>query len=410
MLTIRREQLALFQNAATPHFATSLLADLQIRYPLRLGALDGAAGHAVIDRGVRGAAEHGLTQRTTARLFIELMVLLGHGFADDPLLPWVAAAFANAPEDDELARARALHSAAVDYLDRVYGADGAHFNMALQQLLAEPVRLSTGSREQFQNAAMARLEQLWPQRFAALDETEMQQALRHNIARAVRYGIRKETGVFIYLTCCFVLGSSFDQDPLLPWAGAILTQQDSEAERAIRLHAAAQPALQAWLEGGSDASVRPSRPQQSAIQGYPHEDPLADPTIRAGLHQAWIDSQPDEPEQRHSEGGYITRQPDGSFQIERWPRSGTASILPLPLDDNGRLHGATVMGEFRSQPHPPQDEQGRRWLQGWQAGELQRLREAGYEGSSYLLSRDQLWTFAGGDAHGAGSRDEVLGQ
>ncbi len=413
MLTIRREQLALFENAATSHFAATLLPQLRLRYPHRLATVSDAAGQTLIDSGVRLAASHGFTQRTTAQLVIELMVLLGHAFADDPLLPGIGVALGDpgtADERDPLARARALHSAALDYLDPVYGVDGTHFNMALQQLLAQPVRLSTGSREQFQHAALARLEQFWPQRFAAVGEQSMQQALRQHIARAVHYGIRNETGVFTYLTFSYVLGSGFDQDPLLPWAAKVLNDEPGEGNRAERLHEAAVPVLQGWLAEPPDAAVRPLRPQQSAIQGYPYENPLEDPAVRAALRRAWTESQPDDPATRHLEGGYITRQQDGSFQAERWPRGGAASIVPLPLDDAGRLYGVPVAGEFRTQPHPSQDEQGRRWLQGWQPDELARLREAGYDGASYLLGRDQVWLFGGSEARPAGSRDEVLGQ
>jgi hypothetical protein len=44
---------------------------------------------------------------------------------------------------------------------------------------------------------------------------------------------------------------------------------------------------------------------------------LDDAGIRRELWQAWLDSRPDEPDV-HEEGGFILRDVDGNFSVERW--------------------------------------------------------------------------------------------
>lgn len=413
MLTIRPDQIALFEQASAPHFNDHLAARLRAAYPGRLASADPATLSAALGQSIAQATRHGLTEQEPVRLFIELMVLLGSGFADDPQLSWAQHALA-AGDGAQLDRARRLHSAALAYLDQVFGPDNAQLVIALQQLLAEPPKLATGSRAQFRSTALIRLEQLWPEKFAYLGETTVQQLIHDGIAAAVPYGIKNETGMFVYLSLMFVLGSQFDRDPLLPWISTVLADSGSAAGRTSRLHETAQTHLQAWLDEATSTPLRPLRPQHSAIQGYPYEAPLDDPAVRAALHQAWLESRADSAGERHLEGGYITQLPDGAFQIARWPRGAEASITPLPLDGDGKFGGLTVLGEFRTQPHPARDEQGRKWAQGPQPQDAASIGQEGYLGDSYVIGRNHVWRIpptAGtepGEAELHGSREEVL--
>jgi hypothetical protein len=63
---------------------------------------------------------------------------------------------------------------------------------------------------------------------------------------------------------------------------------------------------------------------------------LDDPFVRAEVRRAWHESQPDDPISRHEEGGFVIGNPDGSFEIERWPRGEQSRIAPPPLDTDNR--------------------------------------------------------------------------
>lgn len=58
-------------------------------------------------------------------------------------------------------------------------------------------------------------------------------AIRLGTDRSIHHGLTTEASVCTYITLMFLLGSSFDVDPLLPWAAAILADTDGEPEDLI---------------------------------------------------------------------------------------------------------------------------------------------------------------------------------
>ncbi len=80
---------------------------------------------------------------------------------------------------------------------------------------------------------------------------------------------------------------------------------------------------------------------------------LADPVVVQAMEQAWIDSLPGDPGQRHEEGGWIYQDvTSGSITTRRAP-SGTQRRLGLggpPV-----IGGAVVVGTFHTHPNPRAD-------------------------------------------------------
>ena len=75
-------------------------------------------------------------------------------------------------------------------------------------------------------------------------------------------------------------------------------------------------------------------------------DPLADPTVVAALDTAWTESNPGtgtDPN-RAEQGGWIVRNPDGTFTIQRWPAGQAAGITPTAAPSN-------VAGSFHTHPN-----------------------------------------------------------
>lgn len=98
-------------------------------------------------------------------------------------------------------------------------------------------------------------------------------------------------------------------------------------------------------------------------------DMLADGTVLGAIDGAWDDSQADDQDNRHEEGGWIIqcREVVGtetvySYQVRRVPAGGQAGIAPgVPpvLGEDCR-----VVGFFHTHPNPPTDEDGNEWVQG----------------------------------------------
>lgn len=138
-------------------------------------------------------------------------------------------------------------------------------------------------------------------------------------------------------------------------------------------------------------------------------DPLASPEVRAAMQQAWVDSRPHDPDNRHEEGGYIVRNPDGTFGVVRWPRGGGSSITPPTRAPDGSYGGLPVDGEFHTHPNPDIDEAGRTWQESPSPGDLVGVRAENYPGDSYVIGHNNVYrvTPAGIDFR-IGGRDATL--
>lgn len=76
------------------------------------------------------------------------------------------------------------------------------------------------------------------------------------------------------------------------------------------------------------------------------------------MEEAWEDSQPDDPNRRHEEGGFITRDQNGILHVRRWP-PGTKYKIRVPtaekVNDKPFYNGEEVVGEFHTHPNPPDE-------------------------------------------------------
>jgi hypothetical protein len=100
-----------------------------------------------------------------------------------------------------------------------------------------------------------------------------------------------------------------------------------------------------------DATNPPTRPPTVA-------ELLNDTTVQQALEQAWIDSQFNNPAQRHEEGGWIYMDTTtGSFTIRRLLPGNRAE---LDLGAPPAVSGSIIVGLFHTHPNPRSE--------GWDTG------------------------------------------
>jgi len=98
---------------------SQLTTRMQKIYPEKCEYLGRDRLQAVIDGGISVAQSNDVTSLDGLRLFAVLAFALGHGFANDPLYPWIAGTLNNSPIEDPNIRAEKLQQKAILYLDRV---------------------------------------------------------------------------------------------------------------------------------------------------------------------------------------------------------------------------------------------------------------------------------------------------
>jgi hypothetical protein len=85
---------------------------------------------------------------------------------------------------------------------------------------------------------------------------------------------------------------------------------------------------------------------------------LNDPTVQQALEQAWIDSRPNDPVQRHEEGGWIYMDTTtGRLTIRRVSAGQRAE---LDIGDPPLVASSVVVGVFHTHPNPT--------AEGWDPG------------------------------------------
>lgn len=119
----------------------------------------------------------------------------------------------------------------------------------------------------FENRAADLLEEFFPLHCATLGRSAVLDVVRYGMERAGRHGLDSQRGVTMYLGVMFQLGSHFDEDPQVPWAAAILSDEASPSPLTAirRVHERALDFLD--QTGGADSADL--HRALLTIRGYP---------------------------------------------------------------------------------------------------------------------------------------------
>jgi hypothetical protein len=80
----------------------------------------------------------------------------------------------------------------------------------------------TAARAEFEEEMLVHLEAHAPKQFEMIGKFEMRRVIQVGIRGAALYGLTNRGPVRFYIDLMCILGSNFDTDPLLPWAGKVL--------------------------------------------------------------------------------------------------------------------------------------------------------------------------------------------
>lgn len=90
----------------------------------------------------------------------------------------------------------------------------------------------------FEDEMRQHVQEFTPRHCKVMEEAGIREVIQNCIRKARQYGFSNRGSARLYIDLTFMLGSGFDTDPLLPWAGAILKTGSAtdQMERAERLH------------------------------------------------------------------------------------------------------------------------------------------------------------------------------
>lgn len=90
MLTIRKEQTAVFEETSRRDFKDRMIVHIRKFFPDHFAALQEENTRQLIDYGIERAAIHGIVNECDVCKFTDLMIGFGPGFDEDPKCAWAA--------------------------------------------------------------------------------------------------------------------------------------------------------------------------------------------------------------------------------------------------------------------------------------------------------------------------------
>jgi hypothetical protein len=123
VMVIRGSQMEAFRDAAARSFEEEMLGRLRDFNPRHFDVVGVEGMRQVIRRGIRKAEGFEFTSRGPVRLFLNMMVMFGSDFFNDPIYPW-AGEILSQKAVPQMERAMQLHAAVNAYSDAV---GGMHF-------------------------------------------------------------------------------------------------------------------------------------------------------------------------------------------------------------------------------------------------------------------------------------------
>jgi hypothetical protein len=223
MLTIRKEQITVFEQAALRNFEDQMLEHLKGFTPRHYAILGEPGVRQVIRLGIERAGQYGLTSRGPVRFYIELIFMVGSDFDTDPQLPWAAEILNDSAIVNQMGRADRLYEAAMEYLSIVAGPQNTYVMEAMRQARQERLEDLPTSGEALDHAVLTRLNAIHPQKYAYVGEPGLRTLIQRGIESANSYAVDTGPGAALFIGLMFALGHGFATDPQFPWIANTLS-------------------------------------------------------------------------------------------------------------------------------------------------------------------------------------------
>jgi hypothetical protein len=196
---------AKFKDAMTTH-----LAELA---PDHVSAMGQADMSDFLDQALRKARSFNVSQRETTRLWLELSMLWGIGFASDPTYAFAHKIVSSSLP--ELPRMRRLHSASIEYTKRVCGDKGKHFRDVLDRL--QFMEMPAAGTQPDDTGIAQFLAHLWPERAQLIGIECLEELADKTGTDAAAFGLPSTNDRLLFAILGLILGAEFAADPQYRW-------------------------------------------------------------------------------------------------------------------------------------------------------------------------------------------------
>jgi len=237
VFTLTRKQIKHFEHVMLSVFGRGLRAHSAEHFPTHWRVIGATQMEQVVQFGIRRALESGYRSERDGYMFHSLMLQLGSYFDTDPQYPWLAKALLDDTLGSRSERLANAYDAAIDYLDRVAGAQGQHMRAAVHRLRWTVMpELREAPRGHFDDL-LNLLEVTWPQKLALIGGQTLRSLAESVIPIAKAGGLTTFGGACLYTIACFIFGHGLHHDPQFSWA-----------RQSLSLGLSGEPAMNAFAQ------------------------------------------------------------------------------------------------------------------------------------------------------------------
>jgi hypothetical protein len=249
MIKIRKKQYKELAKVTLKQFEEEMVGHLKKYFPKYCQIYGEPLIRKVIQYGIECAEGYGFLTKRDTPLYIDLMLLLGSHYDQDPQYPWARQILSDKAVTDPIARADRLYDRAVQYLDEAAGKENEYLGRALLRIRQIPLDQYSKDSIPAGKARMASLLQdIWPQKCGVLGPTLLNAVIEGGEQAAQEYNMPSERGVAVMTAVQFILGSRFDYDIQFPWASVLKDEAIQDPTSKVDgLYKAAIAYMNQWL-------------------------------------------------------------------------------------------------------------------------------------------------------------------
>jgi hypothetical protein len=225
MLKIHAAQVDAFREKAWASYLTQLKDRLSERNPALVGTFDDAR----LDKVVRGAAcaaeRHGFSNRGPMRLYLDLCIGFGSGFADDPMYPWARKALGDGDPLTQAERAETLYRASLIAIEDIHGPDAIFTKNGLKSLSIWARNPTPFQEADLRVYVIHEMAQLHPQKAAHGGRQGLSGLYDQAAVICDASGVNSNRARVLMSALAFAFGAGCATDAIYGWIGETLADQ-----------------------------------------------------------------------------------------------------------------------------------------------------------------------------------------
>lgn len=215
MLKISQAQVDSLGAISAREFEQSVATHLKALAPAHTGTMGEEALSEFILTARERALSFGITQKETTRVWLELSMLWGIDFPDDPQFSFAKAILEQ--EHGELLRMRRLHRQALEFIFLTNGETLNYHHDALHRVASQDLGDQLHREHADDSKIASYLDFLWPEKCDAAGSAAMVELVVACRANAVAHNLDVGAGPIILAVLSLFTGVGCLEDPQYPW-------------------------------------------------------------------------------------------------------------------------------------------------------------------------------------------------